>query len=295
MVAAGKIRVFLASGTAKTSGVHVKGLALRDGSTAMQCARRFRGLKRLGTFLDALIIIVAMAVSVHIEWHTPFRGMPWFWRHRALAKVSTWKLVAVFCGFAGLLLWISSHHHESALRKRALLLEQKLNLQDCLVSGLFLIAALYLAGAETLSRGFVLLFVVLVATGLGLRRLIYRAIPPEHVAQRNVLIIGADATARALREQLRDVTRPEFAFKGFVKLSDSEPDGLADPGEVVGTIDKLPEHVYKYSVNGLLLTPSCDREMTLKIVRQAREMGIETRMVPGHVRFGVKRKNRSRV
>jgi FlaA1/EpsC-like NDP-sugar epimerase len=261
----------------------------------MQSARRFRGLSRLGTLLDALIIIAALAIAVHIEWHTPFRDMPWFWRYRALSNVSTWKLVAAFSGFAVVLLWISSHHRESALRKRTLLLEQKLNLQDCLVSGLFLIAALYLTDAETLSRGFVLLFVVLVAVGLGLRRLIYRTIPSEHVAPRNVLIIGADATARALREQLRDATAPEYAFKGFVKLSDSEPDSLADPGEVVGTIDELTEHVYKYSVNGLFLTPSCDRAMTVKIVRQAREMGIETRMVPGHIRFAAKRKKRSRV
>lgn len=286
----GKIRVFLASTPVRTSGVPVKGSALRDAPAAMQSAGRFRGLSRLGTFLDALIIIAAMAVAVHIEWRTPFRDMPWFWRQRALSNVSTWKLVAVFCGFAVVLLWTGSHHRESAFRKRALLLGQKLNLRDCLISGLFLIAALYLAGAETLSRGFVLLFVVLVASGLGLRRLIYRAIPMEPSAPRNVLIIGADATARALREQLRDVAQPEYAFRGFVKLSDTEPDGLADPGEVVGTIDKLPEHVYKYSVNGLFLTPSCDREMTLKIVHQAREMGIETRMVPGSIRFAAKRK-----
>lgn len=265
------------------------------GKATPQSARLFRGLRSLGMPFDALIIFAALLISVHIEWHSPIRETLWFWREHAVSNIPAWKPVTAFCGFAVVLLWISSHHYEFALRKRTLIQEQKLNLQDCLVSGLFLIGALYLVGAETVSRGFVLLFLVLVAFGLGLRRIIYRTFPAEPAGPCNVLIIGADSTARALREQLRDDRGFGYAFKGFVKLSASEPDGVADPNEVIGTIDKLPEHVYRYSVNGLLLTASCGREMTRRIVHQARELGVEARMVPRHIRFGAQKRNRTRV
>src|SRR6185437_4439192 len=157
-------------------------------------------------------------------------------------------------GFAIVLLWNSSRRNDCTLRKRTPLQEQKLNLQDCAVAGLFLIVALYLADAETLSRGFVLLFVVLVACGLGLRRLIYRALPREQTGPSNVLIIGLDPTAVAIREQLRDDSKLGYSFRGFVKLSELEPDSAADPNEVVGTIDKLAEHIRKYSVTEVFLT-----------------------------------------
>lgn len=258
-------------------------------------ARIFRVVRRLGIFFDALAIFVALAVALHIEWRTPFGETPWFWRDAAFSDVAGWKLIAAFGGFAVVLLWTSSHHYKSVLSKHGLFQEQRLNLQDCAVSGIFLVGALYLLGAEALSRSFVLLFLVLVAVGHGIRRLIYRTFPDEPTGPHNVLIIGADSTANALREQLRDGAGFGYAFQGFVKLSDAEPDSISDPGEVVGTIDKLAEHVCKYSVNGVFITTSCSREMTLKIVRQARELGVETRMVPGHLRFGVDKRNRSRI
>jgi FlaA1/EpsC-like NDP-sugar epimerase len=290
----------------ETKGGKVKGTAVRDTSgtspaaeraakTTADLARVFRVVRRLGIFLDALAIFAALAVALHIESRTPFGETPWFWGDAALSDLAGWKLIAAFGGFAVVLLWTSSHHYKSVLSKQGLFQEQRLNLQDCAVSGIFLVGALYLLNAEALSRGFVLLFLVLVAVGLGLRRLIFRMFPDAPTGPHNVLIIGADSTACALREQLRDGAGFGYAFKGFVKLSDAEPNSISDPGEVVGTIDKLAEHVCKYSVNGVFITASCSRKMTLKIVRQARELGVEARMLPGHLRFGVDKRNRSRI
>lgn len=111
-----------------------------------------------------------------------------------------------------------------------------------------------------------------------------------------MLIIGTDSAACTLREQLRDgAGGVGYVFKGFVKLSDGEPDCTADRSEVVGTVDKLPEHIYRCSANEVLLTGSCDREITLKITHQAHELGIDARMVLGRLRFGVNQKSRARL
>lgn len=243
--------------------------------------------------MDGLIVFAAMAVAVSIEWPTPAGGASRLWRGGALSNVATWKLLAAFAGFAVVLLWISSHHDQSTLSKRSLLEEQKLNLRDCAITGLFLASVLYLIGAESLPRGFVLLFVVLVAFGLGLRRLIYRAFPEDPSGPRNVLIIGTDSIALAVREQVRDDPELGYIFKGFVKLTNAEPDSIAYPEEIVGTTDKLSEHVCKYSVSEVFLTPSCGREMALRLADQARELGIGARLIPGYLRFGVDLKNGS--
>lgn len=241
----------------------------------------------MGMLFDALIIFGALAVAAYLEWHMTLNEALLHRRDAALSGVATGKLIAAFLGFAVVLLWTSSHHNESRLKRRSLVQEQKLNLQDCAIAGLVLVSVLYLIGAEALPRGFVLLLVLLVALGLGLRRLIYRTFPEEPAGPCNVLIIGADSTACALREQLRDGAGLGYAFKGFVKLSHAELDSKVDPGEVVGTVDKLAEHVCRYAVKGVFLTASCGREMTRKIARQARELGIDARMVPGHLRFAV--------
>lgn len=255
---------------------------------AAQSGRVLRAMRQSALLLDASIIFTAMAIAFWIEWRTPR-----FWVGEALSNVPKWKLLSAFGGFAIVHLWISGHHYDSALAPRNLLQVQRLNLQDCAISGFLLFSALYLLGLETLSRGFVLLFIAFVAFGLGLRRLIYRAFPAEPVGSRNVLIIGSDSTALAIRDQLREDPKLGYIFKGFVKLSNAESDQIDNPGDVIGSVDKLAEHVYKYSVNEVFLTPSCSREVALKLVSQARELGIHARMVLGRLRLEVNQTNRS--
>lgn len=269
------------------SGNSLSAQSRRKKTTHSGCV--FRALRKLALLFDASIIFAAMAVAAGIEWQAPR-----FWQVWVLSNIPQWKILSAFGGFAVVLLWASSHHYNSNLAPRTLFLEQKLNLQDCAISAVFLVAVLYLIGADSLSRGLILLFLVLVAFGLGLRRLIFQIFPAEPEGSRNVLIIGADSTALAIREQLREDLKLGYVFKGFVKFSDSEPDSMDDPREVIGTVDKLAEHVFNYSVNEVFLTPSCSREMAMKLVNQARELGISSRMVFGHLRFAVKQTNRLR-
>jgi FlaA1/EpsC-like NDP-sugar epimerase len=284
----------------------VKGSTLQDapekGSPAGNARRAssrsaplFRALRKFGFVFDALVIFAAVVFAASVEWHTALLGTLWPWRDGRLWDDSTWKVLIAFGGFALILLWISSHHHESALRKRVLLQEQKLNLYDCAISGLFLVSVLYVFGVEALPRGFVLFFLLLVTLGFGLRRLIFRTFLTQHAAPCNVLIVGVDPTALAIREQLRAEPDLGYSFRGFVLLSNSEPDNLALREDVVGTIDKLAEHVCKFSVGELFLTPSCSREMVSHLVTQARELGINSRMVAGHVRLAVHQRISSRL
>lgn len=282
----------------------MNGSALQDSSnkisipekaprTGAKASRLFRALRRSGMLFDALVISAAMAVAIRIEWHASFDEIIRMWRNEPLSNLLNWKIVAAFGLFAVVLLWTSSHHHGFPPRRRSLLQEQMLNLRDCAVSEIFLVSTLYVTGAETLSRGFVLCFLALVAIGLGLRRLIYRTFP-EPARRRNILIIGTDSTAYAVRETLREDPQIGYDFKGFVKLSNSKFNDESDPAELVGTVDALAEHVHNYSVDEVFLTESCSRKIVLKIVRHARELGVTARMIPGHLRSAVDQKNRSR-
>lgn len=255
---------------------------------ASQSERVLLALRPSALFLDALIVFASMAFAFWIEWRTPR-----FWLGEAHSIVPLWKLLSAFGGFAVVLLWMGGQHHDSTLRPRNLLQEQRLNLQDCAISGFLLFSVLYLLRLEALSRGFVLFIIVLVAFGLGLRRLIYRTFRAKPGGSRNVLIVGADSTALAIRDQLREDPKLGYIFKGFVRLSNAESDKIDDPDDVIGSVDKLAEHVCKYSVNEVFLTPSCSREMALKLVSQARELGIHSRMVLGHLRLDVNQTNRS--
>ncbi len=253
--------------------------------------RRFRAWRRVGIVIDAFAILAAAAIAVFLEWHDPLGAPARFWRYGSVSQVPAWKLGTAFLSFVVVLLWTSSHHRDSAFRKRSLLEEQRLNLQDCAVSAVFLAGVLYLLGADAVSHALVLWLLVWATVGLALRRLIFRAFAPTYTGSRNVLIIGTDSAACTLREQLRDGAGAAYVFKAFVKLFDGELDCTADRSEVVGTLDKLPEHVYRCSANEVLLTGSCDREMALKIMHQAHELGIDARMVLGRLRFGVKQKS----
>lgn len=277
----------------------MKGFATRDASvkalspectrdTADRYRRRCRRLRKLALLSDAAIIFAALAFAVRIEWQTP-----WFWRVGELSKIPLWKLLVALGGFAIVLLWTSNHQYESALRKPGLFQQQKANLQDCAISALFLVSVLYLTGAEALSRAFVFFFLVFVAFGFAVRRLIYRTLSAEPTGPRNVLIVGVDPTARAVRDQMRKDPELGYIFKGFVKLSNSEPEGVDEPPEIVGTIDKLADHVCKYSVSEVFLSSSCSREMAMKLVGQVRELGIDSRMILGHLRLGVTQTNRA--
>lgn len=261
---------------------------------AAQSATLLRILGRSGTVLDALIVFTAIVLAFHVEWRTPLAGAPWLWTKGEFSNTTAWKLVSALGGFVVVLLWTSSHHIDSVSRQRTSLEEQKLNLKDCAISAVVLLSWLYITGAEAVPSSFILLLISFVALGLSLRRLIYRVLPMQPKGPRNVLIIGADSTAVALREQMRNDPELGYTFKGFVKLSNSDPDSIDYPGEVIGTIDDLPEHVFKYSVNEVFLTPSCNKEITAKLVNQARDLGINSRMVLGHVRVGVDLKNDSK-
>ena len=247
-------------------------------------------LRRFAWFFDALIIFGALAFAVRIQWQTS-----WFWRLGEISGIPVWKLLGALGGFAIVLLWISSHQYESVSVKPSLLQQQKLNLQDCAISALYLVSMLYLMGAEALSRGFVVLFLVLVVFGLGIRRLLWRTLPAELTGPRNVLIIGLGPTAQAIRERLRNDPELGYVFKGFVKLSNSEPEDIDDAREIIGTIDKLAEHVCRYAVAEIFLTASCSRKMAVKLVDQAHDLGINSRMILDHLRFGIDQQKRWRL
>jgi len=144
----------------------VKAFALRDQPTSGRSAedarnasfrvvQRFRAWHRIEIAADAFAIHAAAALAVSLEWHDPLGVPPRFLRYGSLSQVPAWKLATAFLSFAVVLLWSSSHHRDSAFKKRSLLEEQKLSLQDCAISAVFLAGILYFLGADAVPHGLV--------------------------------------------------------------------------------------------------------------------------------------------
>jgi len=194
-------------------GVCVKAFELQDRppssppaehNASFRVVRRFRAWRRVGIVVDAFAILAAAAIAISLECHDPLGSPARFWRYGSLSQVPAWKLGTAFLSFVVVLLWTSSHDRDSAFRKRSLLEEQRLNLQDCAVSAVFLAGVLYLLGADAVSHALVLWLLVWATVGLALRRWVFRAFTFTYAGSRNVLIIGTDSAACTLREQLRD-------------------------------------------------------------------------------------------
>jgi exopolysaccharide biosynthesis polyprenyl glycosylphosphotransferase len=173
---------------------------------------------------------------------------------------------------------------ESRARFNGLLQEQRLSVQACLTSGLLLAGVLHLLGVEEIPRGILLLTVGLVTLLIGLRRLVYRVLLyrryRQGVGTRNVLIMGTGPEAQALRRQLESLHHLGYTFKGFIDLANSDAPSATASGNVVGTLDSLFQSARKLFVDELFFTAPYDRGTVQDVLRQAREYGIDLRVVP---------------
>jgi exopolysaccharide biosynthesis polyprenyl glycosylphosphotransferase len=97
------------------------------------------------------------------------------------------------------------------------------------------------------------------------------------VGTRNVLIVGTGEEAQALRLHLESIRGLGYTFKGFIQLPGG---GAAPAGDVVGTLETLFQQVRKRFVDEIFFTAHCDRETVRNVLEEARQQGVDLRMVP---------------
>lgn len=237
-------------------------------------------------FLDALTVLGAAAVTTLYEQHIdPVNGARGF-LHNNLIQHRHWGiLLALLCGFTVTLIIISRRLQlYTPLKLNNILNEQGRSVQACFTSGLLLTGALYLAKAEDIPRGIVLITVGLVTISLSVRRLAYRIAFYRRFERgqgtRNVLIVGTGPEAHALRHHFERIRHLGYTFKGFVEFPGPCTPAVAASPDVVGTLETLFDHVRKNFVDEIFFATPCERGIIQNVLEQSRAQGVDLRVVP---------------
>ena len=186
---------------------------------------------------------------------------------------------------AGLVMISRRYHLYEPLRVTSALHEQRVTLQACITAGLLLTGGLYVIHGEIVSRVLGAVDDLISATMLCLRRLCWRAIIYRRfergIEMRNILIIGTGRVGQAL-----DITSTAFAtsdtrFKGFhpcVRSLDLDMPSMS--GDVLGGVDHIFHLAREHFVDEIFVASPCERGLVKHIVEQAREAGVDIRVVP---------------
>src|SRR5246127_4551116 len=202
---------------------------------------------------------------------------------QSMLSASPWLSLFYLCWFILSLILVSRRMHLYApIQLRNTLHDQRLTIQACLTAGLLLSGALYLGRGQEISRGVVTLTIAFTAVLICARRLVWRAVVYRRydrgIETRNILVIGTGRVGQALRHHIESIRHLGFSFKGFVHVPGYESE--ADNMEVLGTIDEVLELARKHFVDEIFVTAPCERVLVKRLVNQAREAGVDIRIVP---------------
>ncbi len=176
------------------------------------------------------------------------------------------------------------YHLYEPMRITSALHEQRMTLQAAFTAGLLLTGSLYLVHGEVVSRVLVLLTIVISATLLCLRRLCWRGIIYRRfergIETRNILIIGTGRIGQALRHHIDSIRHLGYTFKGYIHVPGVDLDIPSMSGEVLGGVDHIFNLAREHFVDEIFVASPCERGLVKHIVEQAREAGIDIRVVP---------------
>ncbi|MGB6975285.1 MAG: sugar transferase [Terracidiphilus sp.] len=234
--------------------------------------------------LDVVTIGIATVIAVGYKAHLGFLGglhalLDGTMFHGRGAVV----LAGMMLGFGMVLVCTSRKMHlYTPERLTSFLHEQRLSFQACFTSGLLLTGALWLTYAREIPRTIVMVTVVLVMIGLGVRRLIYRILLYRRfdlgMDTRNVLIVGTGSEAHALKHHMERIRHLGYTFKGFIEMPGKDIDQVAS--DVVGSVDSLFQCARKLFVDEIFFTSPCDRDVVRDALGKARVRGIDVRLIP---------------
>ncbi len=234
---------------------------------------------------DVAIALVALMIAVR-GWlgqglfgaDSPYRTNVMFHTHPTI-------LLGCLAWFLLSLVLVSKRYHlYGPMQTRNTLHEQRLTIQACVTAGLLLSGALYLVRGEVISRGVVIITVVVTTVLLCVRRLIWRLMMYRRFERgletRNIIIVGTGRVGQAMRHHLDSIRHLGYSFKGYVHIPGVDSDNPALAGDVLGSIDQLLPLARQFFADEIFLSASCDARLVTRIVDQAREAGVDIRVVP---------------
>lgn len=233
---------------------------------------------------DVSIVIIALIIAIR-GWlgkgffrpDSPYHTNAMFQSHpTSVAGALLWFMLS-------LILVSRRYHLYGPMQMRNALHEQRLTVQACLTAGLLLAGFLYLMHGEIISRGIVIITIVTTTVLLCIRRLIWRLTMYRRFERgmetRNIIIAGTGRVGQALRHHLESYRHLGYAFKGYVEVPGCDGDAV-HRGEVLGSIEEILDIARKHFADEIFLSAQCETELVKKIVTEAREAGVDIRVVP---------------
>jgi exopolysaccharide biosynthesis polyprenyl glycosylphosphotransferase len=234
---------------------------------------------------DVVIVLAALMIAVR-GWlgqglfgaSSPYRTNVMYHSHPAI-------LLGCLGWFILSLVLVSKRHHlYGPIQMRNTLHEQRLTIQASLTAGLLLSGALYLVRGEVISRGVVIITVVATTVLLCGRRLLWRMMKYRRfengLETRNIIIVGTGRVGQAMRHHLDSIRHLGYTFKGYVQIPGVDSESPALAGDVLGSIDQLLQLARQFFADEIFLSAPCDARVVTRIVAQAREAGVDIRVVP---------------
>jgi len=258
----------------------------QESGMARKTSPLFRGSTGFWIATDITSVIGSVFVATLIDLNTtPFAGAEGLWHGTLIRGRSMWILLGLLCWFTVSLIITSRRLHlYSPSRLPTYLNEQRLSVQACFTSGLLLTGLLYLIHASDIPRGIVTVTLVLVTISLSLRRFIYRMMLYQRLEQgvgaRNILIVGTGPEAHALRHHIESIQHLGYTFKGFVSLHNSSAPSDGTCSDIVGGLDTLFQDSRRLFVDEIFFTNTGESGLIQSVLEQAREHGVDLRMVP---------------
>ncbi len=234
---------------------------------------------------DVAIVLIALLIAIRGWLGKGFRSAGSPYHTNAMFHTHPATCLGILGWFIFSLILVSRRYHlYGPMQMRNALHEQRLTVQACLTAGLLLAGALYLMRGEIISRGIVIITVITTALLLCGRRLLWRMMMYRRFERgletRNIIIAGTGRVGQALRNHLESIRHLGYTFKGYVYIPGCDPDTASENGDVLGSIGEVLEIARKHFADEIFLSARCEPEMVKDIVSQAREAGVDIRVVP---------------
>jgi exopolysaccharide biosynthesis polyprenyl glycosylphosphotransferase len=235
-------------------------------------------------FCDMLCVLFATALAIRVRLGNFITDDSVF-QTQSMLSTSPWLSLFYLSWFILALILVSKRMHLYApIQLRNTLHDQRMTIQACFTAGLLLSGALYFARGEVVSRAVVLMTITFTAVLLCSRRLVWRAMVyrryDKGMETRNILVVGTGRVGQALRHHIESIRHLGFTFKGFVHVPGFESEAVTNSADVLGTIDEVLELARKHFVDEIFLAAPCERVLVKRLVQQAREAGVDIRVVP---------------
>lgn len=164
--------------------------------------------------------------------------------------------------------------------------ELRMTCQACLNAGMFLCGAVYMTHNLTISRALVLLFTLSAMIALCVRRAIWRTRRYRQYERglytRHVVILGTNQLSYALGRQIMNQARLGYTLRGYILTPGAAAPGAIPGIDVLGGLEELRWIARKHFIDEVVITESCPMDKVIRLLKEARELGIDIRAVSGY-------------